>query len=140
MTNNYKNIFIKAELQKWIRILKLPSIELIIWNSLPAPAAFSLIAPTLFINPRKLPNSKAYMIYIVLHEIGHGLYGESEYRADRFAYRLLKKHYPNNFKIVLKMKEKRINQKNYKETNPIGYIAYKRALQMVMGGGKLCKI
>lgn len=135
MTNRFKEFFIKAELRKWIRVLKLPNIELIIWKSLPAPAAFSLVAPTLFINPRKLPASKAYMIYIVLHEIGHGLYGASEYRADRFAYRLLKKYCPNNLRTVFKMKQSRISKKNYMDINPIEYKAYKRALQMVERGG-----
>jgi len=95
-------------------------------------------------NPRKLARwSIPLIINCALHEIGHYKNNlpyntfkqkvKSEYKAERFAVSMMKKHYPTELKIVINhVKSRNLNNKKWMKEWPIHTQAYLKIKEYII--------
>lgn len=88
-------------------------------------------------NEKRLRRAANYLIInYIFHELGHIINNlpydskkqiiESEYQAERFSCKMMKKYYPKQYKILLKCMKKKNTMVNLKRDNSLHYQAYKR--------------
>ncbi len=93
--------------------------------------------PILKYNAKKLSRlSRAYLVFTVFHEIGHirdkvpyntetqKVY--AEYRAEKFALRMLKKHYPRLYRENLSLTRVLMADRKWIKENNLHYKAFKK--------------
>ena len=102
---------------------------------------------TLVYNSRRLAQwSDAMLVSGAFHEIGHLIHDlpydteeekvTSEYKAELYSLRQVRKHYPKHLDEILKASRKVINSRRYKKEFPIHYNAFLKIKDYRIKNGK----